>query len=194
MGIIIASFVVLAIIIMIVGYFISLYNSLVGVRNNVKESWSNIDVILKQRHDELPKLIDACKQYMSYEQGTLQKIVDARQQVETARQAGNVAQVGAAETAMRGSLQGLFALAENYPDLKANASFQQLQTRISDLETKISDRRELYNDSVNINNIRIEQFPGSIIAHRYNFVHSDLLQFSTEETKDVDVGNLFSEK
>ncbi|OGT44405.1 MAG: LemA family protein [Gammaproteobacteria bacterium RIFCSPHIGHO2_12_FULL_40_19] len=194
MGIAIAVFIVAALVLLCVGYFVSLYNSLVRLRNNVKESWSNIDVLMKQRHDEIPKLIAACKEYMSYEKGTFQKIVEARQQVETVRQSGDVAQMGAAETALRGSLNGLFALAENYPDLKANASFQQLQSRISDLETKISDRRELYNDSVNINNIAIEQFPATIIANHYHFTHSDLLQFTVEETKDVDVTNLFEGK
>lgn len=194
MGLAIVIFLLFGVISLVVGYFVSIYNTLVNLRNDVKQSWANIDVILKQRHDELSKLIDACKEYMSYEKGTLEKIVDARQQVEAARQTGNVAQVGVAETALRGSLQGLFALAENYPDLKTNASFQQLQSRISELETKIADRRELYNDAVNINNIRIEQFPASIIANRYQFTHCDLLQFTAEETKDVDVSNLFGSK
>lgn len=186
-------FVIVAFILLFVGYFISIYNALVRLKNNAKAAWSNIDVLLKQRHDELPKLISACKEYMSYEKGTLEKIVDARQQVEQARKATDVAKVGVAETALRQSVGSLFALAENYPDLKANASFQQLQTRISTLETDISDRRELYNDSVNINNTRIEQFPASVIAGMFHFQHFDLLTFAKAETADVDVDQLFKQ-
>lgn len=192
MATLITIFIIVAIIVLFLGYAIALYNSLVGLKNNVKEAWSNIDVLLKQRHDEIPKLIASCKEYMSYEKGTFEKIVNARQQVEDARKDSDVAKVGVAETALRKSLGGLFALAENYPDLKANNSFQQLQNRISTLETDISDRRELYNDSVNINNTRIEQFPSNIIAGMFHFQHFDLLKFDKTETADVDVDKLFN--
>jgi LemA protein len=99
--------------------------------------------------------------------------------------------LGIAETVLRGTLGRLFALAEAYPDLKANESFQHLQARISDLENGIADRRELYNDSVNQNNIRIEQFPDVIVANFFKFKAHDLLEFSEEEKADVDIKGLF---
>ena len=146
----------------------------------------------KQRHDELPKLVETCKQYMKFEQDTLTRVIEARSKVFSAREAGNVAALGQAETGMRAALGNLFALAESYPDLKANQTFQQLQTRISALENAIADRREFYNESVNVNNVRIEQFPDVIVARMFNFKEAQLLVFSEEEKKDVDVKQLFN--
>ena len=188
----IMGYVFIAIGVVLVFYAIILYNNLVALKHNVAKAWSNIDVLLKQRHDELPKLIETCKQYMKYEQETLDKIVQARAAVFDAREKGDVVALGPAETQLRLGLGTLFALAEDYPDLKANESFQQLQGRISGLENAIADRREFYNDSVNNNNIRIEQFPDVIIARMFGFGPKDLLVFSEEETKDVDVTQLFA--
>ena len=173
-------------------YAIMLYNNLVSLKHNVSKAWANIDVLLKQRHDELPKLIETCKQYMGYEQETLEKVMQARAAVSSAREKGDVAALGPAETQLRMGLGNLFALAEAYPDLKANDSFQHLQGRISGLENAIADRREFYNESVNNNNVRIEQFPDVIIARNLGFGAKDLLEFSEGETKDVDVKELFS--
>lgn len=173
-------------------YLITLYNSLVNVKNGVSKAWANIDVLLKQRHDELPKLIETCKQYMKFEQDTLARVIEARSKVFTAREAQNVPALGQAETGMRAALGSLFALAESYPELKANQTFQQLQTRISSLENAIADRREFYNESVNINNVRIEQFPDTIVASMFGFKAAQLLEFSEEEKKDVDVKSLFN--
>lgn len=172
-------------------YLISVYNGLVEVKNAVSKAWANIDVLLKQRHDELPKLIDTCKQYMQYEQATLEKVIAARAQVSVARESQNVAAVGVAESGLRTGLGRLFALAENYPDLKANEQFIQLQARISSLESGIADRREFYNESVNVNNVRIAQFPGVLVARMFNFKDFELLKFSAEELEDVDVANRF---
>jgi LemA protein len=183
--------VVLAILLVAFVYFVGIYNSLVALRERVKQAWANIDVLLKQRHDELPKLIDTCRQYMQYEQATLEKVMQARAAVHQARGAGNVAAVGAAEQQLRGGLGQLFAVAENYPQLKANESFQQLQARISALEESIADRRELYNEQVQINNTRIDQFPDLLIARRYGFGPKALLEFQVAEKADVDVGALF---
>lgn len=171
---------------------ISLYNRLVALKYGVATAWSNIDVLLKQRHDELPKLVDTCRQYMQYEQETLEKIMQSRNAVYAAREAGDVAGVSAAEGGLRAQLGKLFAVAEAYPDLKANASFQQLQARISALETGISDRRELYNEAVNINNATIEQFPSSIIARLFAFQPARLLEFADAEKADVNVKALFN--
>jgi LemA protein len=171
------------------GVFI--FNQLVALKHNVGKAWSNIDILLKQRHDELPKLVETCKQYMQFEQETLTKVMEARSRVFTAREAQNIGALGPAEGMLRASLGNLFALAEAYPDLKTNQTFQQLQTRISGLENAIADRREFYNESVNVNNVRIEQFPDSIIAGMFAFKPAPLLEFQAEEKADVDIGKLF---
>jgi LemA protein len=173
-------------------YGIMLYNNLVQIKHNVTKAWANIDVLLKQRHDELPKLIETCRQYMKFEQDTLTKVMEARSKVAAAREQQNVGALGQAEGALRSTVGHLFALAEAYPDLKTNQTFLQLQTRISGLEDAIADRREFYNESVNINNVRVEQFPESIIAGMFNFKPAQLLEFSTAEKADVDVKQLFS--
>lgn len=173
-------------------YAIVIYNNLVNLKHAVTKAWSNIEVLLKQRHDELPKLVETCKQYKDFEQETLEKVMQARSAANTARQAGDVAGVGKAETAMRMGLGNLFAVAEAYPELKANQSFQQLQSRITGLENSIADRREFYNDSANANNVRIEQFPDVIIARMLGFKDAQLLEFSESETADINIRSLFS--
>jgi LemA protein len=182
----------LAVIVVAGIYVIMAYNSLVSIKHNVSKAWANIDVLLKQRHDELPKLVETCKQYMKYEQETLEKVMKARSQVHDARESQDVPALGGAESALRSGLGKLFALAESYPELKANQNFLQLQSRITGLENAIADRREFYNESVNINNVRIEQFPDLIIARMMNFKAFDLLKFGADETTDVNVKQLFS--
>ena len=149
-------------------------------------------MLLKQRHDELPKLIETCKQYMTFEEETLEKVMNARAAVNTAMQQGDVGAVGAAEGQLRLGLGNLFAVAENYPDLKANETFLHLQSRITGLENSIADRREFYNESVNNNNVRIEQFPDIILARQFSFKAAELLEFDEAEKTDVDMGTLFS--
>ena len=188
----VTSLVLLGIVVGVLLYVVMIYNNLVRLKHNVSRAWSNIDVLLKQRHDELPKLIATCQQYMKHEREVLENVTKARAAVAQAREAGDVGALGAAETQMRIGLGNLFAVAENYPDLKANESFAHLESRISQLESQISDRREFYNDSVNINNIRIEQFPDNIIASIFRFSERELLKFDEAEIKDVDVAKLFS--
>jgi len=187
----IGTIIVLGVLLVAVVYAIMLYNNLVQVKHNVSKAWANIDVLLKQRHDELPKLVETCKQYMQFEQETLTKVMEARSKVFTAREAQNIGALGPAEGMLRASLGNLFALAEAYPDLKTNQTFQQLQARISGLENAIADRREFYNESVNVNNVRIEQFPDSIVAGMFGFKPAQLLEFQAEEKADVDIGKLF---
>jgi len=187
----IGTAIVLGALLVIVVYVTMLYNNLVQLKHNVTKAWANIDVLLKQRHDELPKLVETCKQYMKFEQETLQKVMEARSKVFTAREAQNIPELGQAEGALRGALGHLFALAEAYPDLKTNQSFQQLQARISSLENAIADRREFYNESVNVNNVRVEQFPDAIIAGMFNFKQAQLLEFREAEKADVDMKQLF---
>lgn len=173
-------------------YFVMVYNNLVTVKLNVAKAWANIDVLLKQRHDELPKLIEVCKQYKQFEQSTLEKVVQARNRVSEARSNQDMAQLGAAEGALRLGVGQLFAVAEAYPDLKTNQSFNALQTRISGLESDIADRREYYNESVNINNVRIEQFPDLLIARIFNFKSFQLLEIDASDKQDINIGQLFS--
>ena len=192
-GLTMVSFLILlAVLGLIFAYGAVLYNHLVALRENVKKNWANIDVLLKQRHDELPKLVDTCKEYMGYEQDTLRQVMEARSRVAQAQQNGDVGEVGKAETQLRMGLGSLFAVAEDYPELKASESFQHLVKRITSLEESIADRRELYNASVNLNNIRVDQFPDLLIARFFNFVQSELLEFSEEELTDVNVNSLFN--
>ena len=188
----IAMLVVLFLIVAVIGYLIGIYNGLVRVRAAVKLAWSNIDVLLVQRHDELPKLVTVCKQYMQYEADTLERVMRARAGVDAARNSGNVGSLGAAERELRSGLTGLYAVAENYPQLKASEPFRHLQDRISGLETAIADRREVYNDAVNTNNVRIASFPGVLIAGLGNFPEAQLLHFQTDEKADVDLKAAFS--
>lgn len=188
----VVSFLVLGAVLVVFLYAVLLYNALVQLKHNVAQAWSNIDVLLKQRHDELPNLVETCRQYMKFEQETLAKVMEARSRVFAAREAQDVPGLGRAEGALRATLGQLFALAEAYPDLKTNDSFQQLQARISSLENAIADRREFYNESANINNVRIEQFPDSIVAGLFDFRPAPLLEFDAGDKADVDVRKLFS--
>lgn len=186
------ALILLALLLVVVFYTIFIYNNLVSLKHGISKAWSNIDVLLKQRHDELPKLVEVCKQYMQYEQETLEKVVQARAAVMQARSGGNIKELGQAESQLRLGLGNLFALAENYPDLKANNSYQQLQGRISQLENGIADRREVYNEAVNLNNVRIEQFPDVVVARLFNFRDFGLLEFNEEEKRDVNMQALFN--
>ena len=172
-------------------YGISLYNHLVTVKHAVAKAWANIDVLLKQRHDELPKLVEVCKQYKQFEQATLQAVIEARSRVQAARERQDIPALGQAEGMLRTGLGNIFAVAEAYPELKANEHYMQLQSRISSLENGIADRRELYNDSVNINNVQIEVFPASLIAKLFGFGEKPLLEFSVAEKADVNLKQLF---
>jgi LemA protein len=163
-------------------YAVFIYNSLVQIKHNVAKAWSNIDVLLKQRHDELPKLIETCKQYKQFEQDTLRQVTEARSRVQQASNAGDIPALGLAEGALRMGLGQIFAVAEAYPELRANEHFAQLMSRITGLEDAIADRRELYN----------EHFPDVFVAHLFSFGAKPLLTFSEAEKKDVDVKALFS--
>ena len=186
------ALVLLAGLIVLAIYGVMVYNSLVQVKHNVSKAWANIDVLLKQRHDEIPKLVEVCKQYRQFEQETLQRVIEARSRVFQASQSQNMPALGQAETALRAGLANLYAVAEAYPELKTNEQFLNLQTRISALENAIADRREFYNESVNINNVAIEQFPELIIANLFRFQSFELLRFSENEKKDVDLKQMFS--
>ncbi|MCW5625510.1 MAG: LemA family protein [Burkholderiales bacterium] len=184
--------VLLVLALLVVVYGVLIYNALIQLKHNVAKAWANIDVLLKQRHDELPKLVETCRQYKQFEQSTLEQIVAARTRVHEAREKQDMSALGRAEGALRAGLGNIFAVAEAYPELKANASFQQLMSRISTLEDGIADRREFYNESVNLYNVRIEQFPDTIVAGMFGHSGRALLEFPADEKRDVDLRQLFN--
>lgn len=189
---IIAGFIVLGLLVIAIGYLILIYNRLVNLKHDMAKAWSNIDVLLKQRHDELPKLVETCKQYMRHERETLEAVMRARSNVSSAREQHNLPALGNAEGQLRQGLFQLFAAVEAYPDLKANTAFRTLEARITGLENAIADRREFYNDCVNTNNIRLEEFPDLFVARFFGFESFDLLDFSDQEIANVDLRALFS--
>ena len=188
----VSTIVILVIIGVAVVWAIMTYNNLVSIKHNVSKAWSNIDVLLKQRHDELPKLVETCKQYKQFERETLERVTEARSRVQDARVRQDIPALGQAETLLRGGLGNIFAVVEAYPELKAIETFQHLLARITGLENGIADRREFYNESVNINNVRIEQFPDILISRFFNFKPFDLLEFENEEIADVSMKALFA--
>lgn len=181
----------LGVIFLAVVYGVGIFNRLVALKHAVDKAWANIDVLLKQRHDELPKLVEVCKQYQQFERQTLQQVIAARGQVQAARESQDIQALGRAEGALRTGLGQIFAVAEAYPELRANASFMQLQARISQLENAIADRREFYNEAVNINNVSVEQFPDRLIAGLCHFGSRPLLVFATADKTDPDLKTLF---
>ena len=187
----VASAVLAAAAVLLLLYGIVVFNALVRLRHAVSRAWANIDVLLKQRHDELPKLVEVCRQYAQFEQATLAGVTAARAQVAQARAVHDVPALGAAEARLRSGLGQIFATVEAYPELRANEHFMQLQSRISALENGIADRREWYNEAVNVYNVRIEQFPDLVVARLLHFVPQPLLQFATVEKADVDLKALF---
>ncbi len=166
----------------VAAYIVMIFNGIIALKNDIDKAWANIDIMLKQRHDELTKLLDVCKGYMDYERDTLLKITQARAMY---HQAVSVDQKAQADQSMSLALRGLFAVAENYPELKANDNFMQLEKRITDLENQIADRREFYNDSVNTFNIRIQQMPDTFVASFMNLKPRPM--FKVEEADKADV-------
>ena len=172
------------IVVALIVYVIAIYNGFIALKNNIERNWSNIDVLLKQRYDELPKLIKVCEGYMQHEQKTLEAVVKARSMVNQARTDEQKVQ---AQNMLTDTLKSLFMVVERYPDLKADKSFQQLGARVTELEDQIADRREFLNESVNIYNIRIDQFPDVIVARFFNFAKRTLWQIDPAHRQDVKV-------
>jgi LemA protein len=160
----------------VVGWFITMFNSLIQVKNNINKAWENIDVLLLQRNEELPKLIDLCKAYMKYEQDVLQSLVSLRNAYGNAR---SVVAKTNIENQVRERMASITAIGERYPDLKANELFKTLQTRIADLESSIADRRIFFNDTVNIYNTRIEQVPQMFFAWLMRYKPHPLLKLTS---------------
>lgn len=165
-------------------YGVGLYNGFVQMKNNVDKAWSNIDLLLKQRFDELPKLLKVCEGYMQHEQRTLEAVIQARSRLTTARTGTEQL---AAQNALTDTLRSLFAVVERYPELKADAAFRQFSNRISEIEDQIADRRELYNEYVNIYNIRLDQFPDLLIARAFSFAPRKLWEIDAPHREDVKI-------
>ena len=161
-----------------------MYNGLVQLRVRAESAWSDIDVQLKRRHDLIPNLVETVKGYAAHEKGVFENVAKARSM---AMSATSPEQAGAAEGMLTQALRGLFAVAENYPQLKANENFLKLQNRISELEERIADRREFFNDDVNTYNTRIGQIPDVFVASFMGLKRREMFQVSEEDKKQVEV-------
>jgi LemA protein len=185
--------VILGIAAAVILYGIVLYNNLVSLRNRVKNGFSQIDVQLTRRHDLIPNLVEAVKGYMSHERGTLEDVVQARNAAVTGLQNAAadpsdpeaIKQLGAAEGALNGALGRLFALAEAYPDLKANQNMMQFQEELASTENKVAFARQAFNDAVMNYNTGCESFPSSIVANNFNFKTAEFLEIEAPEKREV---------
>ena len=185
-------FVIVLIIIGFISWFFTVYNGLIQVKENIKKSWANIDVLLMQRSDEIPKLIKVLKSFVKHEKKMFDNILDART---TYLGANSVSEKAHADNQMSEALKSVFALSEAYPELGSNDNFLKLQERISGLENEIADRRELYNESVNNYNIRIQSLPDMFIANTLGLPQEVMFKVDENKKKDIDIDldNLYDE-
>lgn len=172
--------VMLAVIAVVILSLIGIYNSLVGLRNQVRNSWSQIDVQLKRRHDLIPNLIESVKGYMQHERGTLESLTQARSQAMSAR---GVGQKGQAEGALSAAISRFFAVAENYPELKASQNFLSLQEELSSTENRIAFARQNYNDQILAYNNKIQMFPSNLIANAFQFKTEEFFELEDQSQK-----------
>jgi LemA protein len=170
-------------------YFVGIYNSLVGLRNKVKNAWSQIDVQLKRRHDLIPNLVETAKGFMHHERDTLEHVTEARSR---AMGANTVGQKSKAEGALSGALNNFLLVVENYPDLKANANFLSLQEELTSTENKIAFSRQGYNDSVLFFNNKIQMFPSNIIANTFNFKEEEFFEIEVASERETPKVNFTS--
>ena len=189
---ILVIFVVALIIIGFISWFFTVYNGLIQVKENIKKSWANIDVLLMQRADEIPKLIKVLKSFVKHEKKMFDNIMDARTFY---LGANSVSEKADADNQISEALKSVFALSEAYPDLGSNDNFLNLQERISGIENAIADRRELYNESVNNHNIRIQSLPDMLIANTLGLAQEEMFKVQENKKKDVDIklDNLYDE-
>jgi LemA protein len=176
-----STLIVLAVIVVVILWAITIYNGLVSMRQRVNGAFADIDVQLKQRHDLIPNLVETVKGYAAHERGTLEEVVKARNAAVSAQ---GPAQQAAAENMLSGALHQLFALAEAYPDLKASTNFQQLQAELSDIENKIAAARRYFNNQVQEYNTGIQRFPAALFASSFGFAPKEFFDLG-EERKTV---------
>ena len=173
------SWIGIVLVVIVITGVITLYNNLVNLRNQVQNAWRQIDVQLKRRHDLIPNLVEVVKDYMAYEQETLEKVILARSGAVNAQ---NPAEAIVAEGILGGALGKLFALMENYPDLKANENVNRLMEELSTTENKIAFSRQFYNDSVMAMNVAVETFPSNLIANMFAFKQATYFEVAEAET------------
>ncbi len=167
-----------------VGFLIATYNGLVKLKNRVKEAWSDIDVQLKRRYDLIPNLIETVKGYAKHESETFEKVVEARTAAMNAQSSGNAKEQAEAENMLSSTLKSIFALAEAYPDLKANQNFLELQRELTDTEDKIQAARRFYNGNVRDFNTKIEIFPNNLIAGLFSFKKFEFFEVGEEKERE----------
>lgn len=177
--------VLLVIIVVFFMVFIGIYNGLVGLRNRVKNSWSQIDVQLKRRHDLIPNLVETAKGYMKHESETFKAVTEARSKAMNASDSGSVKDIGQAEADLSGSLAKLLLTVENYPELKANENFLSLQEELTSTENRIAFSRQAYNDDVMTFNNKIEMFPSNIVAGMFNFEKREFFEIEDKAEKQT---------
>lgn len=180
------TFILLAAFVLLVVFVIVIFNKFVRNRNMVKDAWSNIDVFLKKRQDLIPNLVETVKGYAAHEKDTLQQVIEARNQAVKVDSDDINAKI-AAENALQNTLRSLFALGEAYPNLKADASFINLQTRLAQIETELERSRRYYNATVRDNNTYGESFPGVLFAGIFNYQHFDYYEVEEEARENVKV-------
>jgi LemA protein len=185
-----ALIVIVVIAILVIGWVIMTYNRLVALRTQVANGWAQIDVQLKRRYDLIPNLVESVKGYMGHEQDTLRQVIEARNKAAStnagAPATGATAAMIAAESTLTASLGKMFALAEAYPDLKANQSVQQLMEELSTTENKIGFARQFYNDSATNLNTAVQSFPGNLIAGQFRFENAELWRVAEAERAAVE--------
>lgn len=175
--------IVLGVAVVLVAVIIGMYNSLVTLRNRVDESWSDIDVQLKRRHDLIPNLIETVKGYATHEQETFTKVTEARNMAMQAQSSGTPEQLAQAENMLTSTLKSLFALSENYPQLRANENFLKLQDELSDTENKVQASRRFYNGMVRDYNTKLQTVPTNIIANAFSFTARNFFELDSEEER-----------
>ncbi|MFP4515019.1 MAG: LemA family protein [Parcubacteria group bacterium] len=166
---------------------ISLYNSLIKLKNRVDEAWSDIDVQLKRRYDLIPNLVSTVKGYASHERETLDSVVEARNQAINSQQKNDTKEQAQAENSLTSALKSIFALSENYPDLKANTNFLELQRELSDTENKIQAARRFFNANVRQFNTKVQVFPTNMIAKGLNFTPYEYFEIETAQAENIEV-------
>ncbi len=174
--------IILGVLVLLGIYFISVYNKLVSLRNLVQEGWSSIDVMLKKRHDLIPNLVETVKGYATHEKETLDQVIQART---AAQQATGVASKEVAEKNLDKAMLNLMAVAEQYPDLKASANFQQLQAELSSVEGDIEKSRRYYNGTVRTNNTAVQSFPSTIVAGMFGFKDAAFFELENVAERQV---------
>ncbi|HTX61391.1 MAG TPA: LemA family protein [Methanobacterium sp.] len=180
----IIGIIILIIIIALIIYFVLIYNSLINLRNRVKNAWSQIDVQLKRRTDLIPNLVETVKGYAAHEKGVFENVTKARASLMNAQ---TVQENAEANNMLTGALKSLFAVAENYPDLKASQNFQDLQRQLSETEDKIAYSRQFYNDTVLMFNNKIQMFPSNLVARQFNFQESEFFEAPDAEREVPEV-------